>query len=123
MFIDNAAPPSDSPESPGVRSASGGFQYQIDGSRKALPIGGLFDELLAPGRSQLVELGLAVVLRSAPLRTDPSLLLQTIERRIKRALLHSQSLFGHLADQHRDSEPVHRAELKRLEDKHIECSL
>src|SRR5882724_961426 len=66
---------------------SRGFQNQIDGRRKALPIGGLLDELLATRRSQLVELRLAVVLRSAPFRTDPSLLLQTIERRIKRALL------------------------------------
>src|SRR5213594_449653 len=63
-------------------SASRGFQDQIDGRGKAFPIGGLFDELLATGRSQLVELRLAVVLRSHPFRTDPSLLLQTIERRV-----------------------------------------
>src|SRR5437763_11251525 len=91
-----SAPRSDLPQSPGGqgfrarRPLLGGFQYQIDGGRKAFPIGGLFEELLATGRSQFVELGLAIVLRSAPFRTDPSLLLQTIERRIKRALLHLQ---------------------------------
>src|SRR5205823_8450610 len=59
------------------------LQNQVDCGGKASPISGLFDELLAAGRSQLVEFRLAVVLRGPPFRTDPSLLLQTIERRIE----------------------------------------
>src|SRR5439155_14047709 len=99
------------------------LQNQVDRGGKAFPIGGLFDELLATHRSQLVEFRLAVVLRGAPFRTDPSLLLQTIERRVQRALLYLQNVSRHLPDEHRDAEPVHWTQLKRLEDEHVQRAL
>jgi hypothetical protein len=65
-----------------------------DGGRQALPTGELALELLAAFACQRVELGVAPVLAVLPLRLDPPLLLEPMQGRIQRALLHRQHVIG-----------------------------
>src|SRR5512135_2892359 len=54
---------------------------------EALPVAGVGSQLAAAGAGDRVELGLAVVIGGAPVRFDPSALLETNERRVDRALV------------------------------------
>ena len=72
--------------------------HQVDGGREAAPVGGFFFQLLAAGVGERVELGLAPGFAFRPLGLDPRLLLQPVERGIKRALLDLQDFSGNLLD-------------------------
>ena len=69
-----------------------------DGVREPLPAARLFDQLLAAGLGQLVELRLAVVVGVAPLRGDQPLLLEPVQRRVERALVDLQDVARDLLD-------------------------
>ena len=66
---------------PTVPRAQG--QHARDGARETLPVARLLGELFSPVACELIELGLAVVLRVAPFRFDQPLLLQPVERGIQ----------------------------------------
>src|SRR5262245_65236763 len=64
-------------------------------------------ELLPPGLRELVELRRPVRLRRAPLGLDPVLLLETMKRRIERALGDLQDVLGDLLNALGDRPAVH----------------
>src|SRR5579862_1161424 len=99
------------------------FQDSANGAGEAAPIGGLHFQLLAPGSGQMVEARAAAQLGNAPFGFDPTLMLQTVQRRIKRALIDLQNLFGDLLDAFGNSPAVQRAGLQRPEDQEIESAL
>src|SRR5262249_9805668 len=75
--------------------------------RHPFPILGFLLQLLTPGPGERVETSLAVVVRGSPLGRDPTPLFQTQERRVERALVHTQQLLRNLLDPPRQAKPVH----------------
>src|ERR1041384_1466783 len=65
----------------------GRLQYAIDGSRQSLPGFGFCGKLFTALASELVIVGLPVVICLVPLSYDQPLMLQPDQRRIKRALV------------------------------------
>ena len=80
-------------------------------------------ELLPAGLGQRVEAGAPVGLGRAPLGGDPALMLQAVQRRIERALLHAQQFVRDLLDALRDRPAVHRLERDRPQDQQVERAL
>src|SRR5436309_16105666 len=76
----------------------GGVQGRRDRGRQTVPVGGLLAQPPASGRSQRVELRLAVVLALPPFGGDELLMLQPVERRIERTLRDLQRLARNLAE-------------------------
>jgi len=73
-------------------------------------------ELFAPGTGELVILRLTVVVRGAPLRSNPTLLLQLQQRRIKGAVIEREPIAASLFDTARDSLSMKRSErIERLQ--------
>src|SRR4029453_618416 len=64
-----------------------------------------------------------VVLGELPLGSNQALTLETVERRIERALPELEDALGPLLDPLRDAPSVHRLELHGLEDEHVEGAL
>src|SRR5256886_15222334 len=60
-----------------------------------LPVGLFSLQIFAPRRSQRIELRPAIVVGLTPLGLDPSALLQAMERRIDRSLVHLEYLSRH----------------------------
>lgn len=58
--------------------------------------------------------------RLSPLRRDPAFVLQSLERRIERALLDSQDPFGQPSNVLSDGIAVHRLQCERLQYEHVE---
>src|SRR5262249_58704762 len=86
----------------------------VGGARPILGFGG---ELLPAGAGDRVVAGAAVVLRCAPLRSDPSHLLELEQRRIERSLIQLELVAADLLDPPRDPVAVQRPEaIERLED-------
>src|SRR5690349_6001782 len=95
----------------GSASASSGLlQHQADAAREAGPRRFFLGEPFLAGLRQPIESRATVVLRGAPIGGDPALFLQTLQRRIERALLHLEDVIGELADPLRDRPAVHRLE-------------
>src|SRR5262249_26332317 len=78
---------------PHTRPPSGAFDYQVDGRREAFPALLLFFQLGAPRVGYKVTFGLAAGLAFAPSGAYPSLLLEAMQGRVQRALLHLQNVF------------------------------
>src|SRR4051812_23675894 len=97
--------------------------HQRDRGREPLPRCGFLFELLTPGASQRVVLRAALLLGDAPLRADPPLMLEPLQRRIQGPLLHQQDVVGELPDARGDRPPVHRLEGQRLENEQIQRAL
>src|ERR1700686_1163113 len=94
-----------------------------DDLRHAVPVFGFCLQPALPGGGQTIVSSFAVVLRRAPFACDPTLMLQTIERRVERALLNLEALLGHLLDAQQDAIAMQRAEGNGFEDQHIESAL
>src|SRR5439155_12463185 len=109
--------------SPTDRPASAGRENAGHGLRETLPALPLLAELLAARARQFVEAGPSVVLRGAPLRPDPTLRLQAIERGIERALVDLQDVLGELLNPLGDPPAVHGRREQGLQDKDIEGPL
>src|SRR5215813_289959 len=73
-----------------ISSHSGRFQNQFHRPGESSPGLGLRRQLFPAGGGQFVIFGLPVVLRRPPLRGDPALRLQPVQRRIQRPLAHPQ---------------------------------
>src|SRR5437868_15392900 len=71
-----------------ARLLLGGSKHLIYSSGKTTPGFGLFSQLLSSGPGKLVVLRLPVIIRTAPFRFDPALLLEPIERGIERTLVY-----------------------------------
>jgi hypothetical protein len=102
---------------------SGLVDNEIDGRRKALPIGGFGLQLFLASRSERVELGLAAGFAFRPFGPDPALLLKAMEGRIERALLHLQHFARHLLNTLGDGPAVHGFGEKSPQDEKVERTL
>jgi hypothetical protein len=88
-----------------------------------LPQCGFLLELFLPGPGEGVVLGATVLLGHAPLRLDPRLILEALQRRVERALLNQQNVVRQLADAARDRPAVQRLERERFENQEVERAL
>src|SRR5262249_3805493 len=79
--------------------------------------------MLPPRARERVELGLAIVLRNAPLRSQEPLLLEPVQRRIKRPLLDAQKIGRDLLDASRYPEAMLRPRRDDFEDQHVQGAL
>src|SRR5437016_7625958 len=98
------------------RQCSARLQHEPYRGREPLPIGLLLLQIFAPCRSQRIELRPAIVVRLTPLRPNPSALLEAMEGRIKRSLIHLEHFLRHLPDALRDAPAVHRFKSNSLQD-------
>src|SRR4028118_2104438 len=79
---------------------------------------------LAPARvGDGVERGAAPRLVQPPLRGDQAALLDPVERRIERGLLHAETLVGHPANGLEAAVAVQRAERDGPQDQHVDRAL
>src|SRR6476620_5227121 len=104
-------------------SLSGSLEQQADGRRQPLPRVELAFELLPPIAGQAVDLGGASTLGLLPLRRDPSLVLEAVQRGIERSLSHRELLAGEGLDALGDRPAVQRLARDRLEDEQVEGAL
>src|SRR6185437_8832537 len=77
-------------------------------------------QMPASARGQLIEPCLAAGVADAPFGPDPFLLLQPVQRRIQRTLLHPQHLLRDLPQPLCDAVAVARPQRKDLEDQEVE---
>ena len=85
-----------------------------------MPVGLLVLQILAPRRCERIELGAAIVVRLAPLRLDPSVLLKAVQSGIQRSLIYLEHVLGHLPDALGDAPAVHGFKSKGLEDQEVQ---
>src|SRR6185436_14977252 len=102
---------------------SGSLEEQADGRRQPLPRVELAFELLPPIAGQAVDLGGASTLGLLPLRRDPSLVLEAVQRGIERSLSDRELLAGEGLDALGDRPAVQRLARDRLEDEQVEGAL
>src|SRR5206468_3371997 len=76
-----------------------------------------------PGAAERVDLRATPRVALGPARLDPSLLLEPMQRRIQRSLLHLQHLARHLLDTLGYRPPVRGLERQCLENQKIQGSL
>src|SRR5689334_24179163 len=94
-----------------------------DGPGERAPLAALFEQLFAALGSERVKPRLAIVRRDAPLRRNPALRLQPLQRRIQRAVLDQQHVFGLFLDNARDALPMLWAKHQRAQNQQIEGAL
>src|SRR5205814_749659 len=80
-------------------------------------------ELLATGARQFIVLGAPVVVRRAPLGTDPAVALEPVQGGVERPLRDLERGAGHVVQSLRDRPAVLRAERERFEDQEVERPL
>jgi len=73
-------------------------QDASDCRSKTLPVSGFNLQLFASGSSQAIKPRTPAKLGNAPFSRNPALVLETVECRIKRALIHPEDLTGSLFD-------------------------
>jgi hypothetical protein len=94
-----------------------------DRGGEPFPQRGFLLELFLPGLCKGVVLRAAVLLGHAPLRLDPPLIFEALQRRVERPLLDQQDVARQLTDTARDRPAVQRFEGQRLEDQQVERAL
>src|SRR5262245_52101922 len=97
--------------------------HEGDGDREPCPALGFTIQVPAPRARQRIELRPAVVLRRPPLRFDPPLLLQLVQRGIERAVAHLQHIVRDLLQPLADRPAVQRFERQDLEDQQVQGPL
>src|SRR4051812_35051798 len=96
---------------------------EVDGFRQPFPAFELPRVLRPPGACQRIHLRPPSGVALGPLGRDPALLLEPMQRRIERALLHLQDFARHLLDALGDGPAVRRLKGKRLQDQEIQGAL
>src|ERR1051326_1829451 len=84
------------------------------------PFRELEGKLPAARRGEAIELCFAPTIGVSPLRVEPTLFFQPVERGIERPFLDLQLLVGGALDPLEGGEPVHRAPRQCLEEEEIE---
>src|ERR1051326_2807213 len=97
--------------------------HEVDRARQPVPVRELGVEAPAARRGQRVELRLAPAVGRAPLGFDPPLLLERVERRVERSLLHLQLVFRDLLDALRDRPAMLRLERDDFQNEEVERAL
>ena len=91
---------------------------------EALPVGGIFGELLTAGAGDGVELGLAIVFRGSPGGVDPSALLKADEGGVDGSLVEEHRVAAGLLDAASDAVAVHLSHGgEGIEDHEVEGAL
>src|SRR6185437_13129068 len=98
-------------------------QQRRDGAGETIPIACFDLELLAAGASERIELGAAIVLARPPLRGDPPLLLELVQRGIERAVADLEDVGRQLFELLPDRPAIHRLEGEHLEQKEVQGAL
>src|SRR5687768_18453637 len=96
------------------------LHHAADSVCHALPFPRFYSELTPPRGGEAVILGAAAQLRDLPLGLDPALMLETMESRVKRALIDLQDVLGNLLDALGDGPAVQNILLQRAQDQQIE---
>src|SRR5262249_40429307 len=99
------------------------LQHSRNSVLQLLPPGEFVCQLLFSPGSQPVILRALIVVRSLPLRSDPLLLFQAVERGIKRSGVHLEDFAGARANRDADAVTVPRAPLQGLQNQEIQGSL
>lgn len=99
------------------------IQDQPHRSGERFPFRVLGGKLFPPGGRQLVKFGPLSFVRYLPGGSDPSLSLQPVERRVKRAGLYLQQILGGSLNVFRDRVPVLRSGPQSLQNKEIKRAL
>src|SRR5262245_11121559 len=94
-----------------------------DGAREPLPVGAFAFEVLATRAGQVVELRAPPEVARLPLRGDPALLLELVQRGVERSVADLQRVIGDLPEALADRPAVHRLERQNLQDQEVERSL
>src|SRR5262245_41457741 len=102
---------------------SGRFEQPIDGAGECLPGLSLVSRPTPAFGGERVDLGPAAVLRGAPGRRDPALVLQPIEGRVERPLVDLEYFARQLMDPFAEGPAVGGAELQGPEDEEVEGAL
>ena len=84
-----------------------GSDDQRDRPRKALPLRCFLLQSFPSGSGQGVVFGAPAILADVPLRADPAVLFQLVERGVQSALTNLQNFTGHLLYALRDAPAVH----------------
>src|SRR5262249_17822228 len=100
-----------------------GIEHARDRAGKTLPLAGFPDELLPARSGEGVEARAPIVLGCAPLPRNPPASLEALQRRVERAVLDQQFIFGGLLDRAHDRVAVLRLEDQRPQNQQIEGSL
>src|SRR5579872_1708506 len=100
-----------------------GSQHTVNCAHQLIPAAGLLRQLPSACCRQTVVTSFAIVFRSAPERSDPPAALQTVQRRIERAMLDLQDRIGAMFDHVRDGVTVRRAQDERLKDQQVQRAL
>src|ERR1044072_2776630 len=90
------------------------------GGREARPLGVLLLEALPSRCGETVELRTPITVRGFPLRFDPPLHLETLERRIQGSKFDDQCLAGSIAECLRNAVAVQGSAFQRSEHQHLE---
>ena len=104
-------------------SAELGAKDERDGLGQTPPFAGLFRQLPATAGGELVKARAAVVVGHAPFRPQPSRGLESLQRRVERAVVDEQRAFRRSLNGERDPVAVVRSKRQRAQDEEIECSL
>src|SRR5450432_486853 len=95
----------------------------MDGDEHAVEARDFLAELLPPGRGDRVVARAPAGRGLAPLRSDPPLFLESLERRVERPLLDGEHIVGELLDVLGDRVAMLRLQRERLQNEHIERAL
>src|SRR5205807_2202667 len=129
----------DQPDGDGKRSAnsaarnraivrcpySGLFELHDAGDRRrdAVPVGGLFFQLLPSQPRERVELGATIVFARLPMRANPSAMFELMECGVKRTVADAQHLAGHLFQTLADGPSIQGFQCQYFEDQHVQRPL
>jgi hypothetical protein len=117
------APPSPEISEPTHASLRRWAQHTGNGADDLIPAAPLLGQILPTSRRNAVVLRFAVVLGRPPERRDQPAFLQTVQRRVQRAVLHLENVFRSALDRRRDGMAVRRRQQNGPQNKHIQGSL
>src|SRR5690242_18906465 len=100
--------------------ASGALEYALDGGQHAVEARDLGAQLALTRGGYGVVARAAARRRGTPLGGDPTSLLESLERRIERALLHGQHVAREPLDVLRDGVAMQRLQGECLQNEHVE---
>src|ERR1035438_1919151 len=95
------------------------IQYGSHRRREPVPALGFHAQPFTPSRRELVELGAPVVVRRPPLALEQTLVLQTEQSGIQRALLDVERASGDLLDAQQHAIAMTRPERNGLQDQQV----
>jgi len=98
-------------------------EHEADGENKFAPLARLDDEMLAARQSQFVKTCPAVVRGYSPIRLDPALVLQSLQRRIERSMIHQQDVIRLLLDGAGNAQTMIGSEHQSSEDQQVQRPL